>query len=69
MLMEVYDKLVKCNECLPVAANEVSIPSSIAHRVTMMCLTVVRANLLPATLLSDQPPYPAPLSPQSTQRT
>ena len=23
--MEVYDKLVKCDECLPVAANEVSL--------------------------------------------
>ncbi len=24
-LMEVYDKLVKCDECLPVAANEASL--------------------------------------------
>ena len=32
MLMEVYDKLVKCDECLPVAANEVSLPPSMLNR-------------------------------------
>ena len=26
MLMDVYGKLVKCDECLPVAANEVDFP-------------------------------------------
>lgn len=41
MLMEVYDRLVKCDELLPVAANEVSVikSSSCADR-GILCVTV-----------------------------
>ena len=41
MLMEVYDRLVKCDELLPVAANEVSaIKSSSCADRGILCVTV-----------------------------
>ena len=46
MLMDVYGKLVKCDECLPVAANEVDSPFA---QKEPPCIVSAACCLLPAS--------------------
>jgi len=59
MLMDVYGKLVKCDECLPVAANEVDFPlCTEATALHCECCMLLIACLLLGCTYADRPHQP-----------